>query len=435
MAAGLVSNKEGKLTTNISQTIEQNIVQVTNQRFGIRKIVLIMCQPISWKIITDFYINEIISEGIGFEYWDISQLLFKRKYDVTDNSDFKEYLCSSFEHIDSLKRRLQDLDLSETVFIPQITYDWKSYKFFKTISQANCHCFFFARGALPAYKAKRSAPNIVGLFNYKLPAKICLKLIQKIKNSYLLAQREKGVVKSFDVLFTAGKNGTDVIGVGNHIDNQNSKIVPINYFDFDTFLSDSKDEIFPRSKYCVFLDEYFIGHPDFKALGLPLVDANAYFGTLNDFFDFIEKEFGVEVIIATHPKSGYKENPFNGRKTVKFTTAQLVKHSEFVICHMSTAISFAILNEKPLLFVSCSAIKSKMPQYDFYIRFFASYLNSAFIYLTDKISSKEKIQLKIDREAYKQYAYNFLTHKSTEQTTTREIFLHFLRSYKVECHA
>ena len=165
-----------------------------------------------------------------------------------------------------------------------------------------------------------------------------------------------------------------------------------------------------------------------------MVDANAYFDALNNFFDFIEKEFGVEVIIATHPKSNYKKNPFGGRETVKFTTEQLIKHCEFAICHMSTAISFAILNEKPLLFVSCSAIKSTMPQYDCYIRFFASHLNSAFIYLPDEIS-KDKIQLKIDSEAYKQYAYDFLTHKSTEQTTTREIFLHFLRSYKVECHA
>ena len=67
--------------------------------------------------------------------------------------------------------------------------------------------------------------------------------------------------------------------------------------------------------------------------------------------DKIEKKYNAKVVIACHPKSNYKieDNFFNNRTLINHKTENLIKFSKFVITHGSTAISYAILYEKPIL--------------------------------------------------------------------------------------
>ncbi|MDM8177219.1 hypothetical protein QT327_23190 [Olivibacter sp. 47] len=68
------------------------------------------------------------------------------------------------------------------------------------------------------------------------------------------------------------------------------------------------------------------------------------------FFDNIERLYNKPIIIASHPKANYN-NEYGNRIVIKEATARLVKDSDLVITHGSLSISYALLAQKPLLYV------------------------------------------------------------------------------------
>lgn len=396
----------------------------------INKVVLITGQPLTSKIVSDFYVDDLLKEGFSFEYWDVGEILYKRKYDLVEEEGSGKYETITFKSLKEVECRLLEQDLRKVVFIPQITYDARSFGFFKLISEMHCQTFFFARGALPILDKKKNIKSIIKKVDIKLFRKVLKKLIEKQRFRFLLKNKRNGVIKSPDVLFIAGNNGSNVIGVGNEFDLIRSRIVPINHFDFDAYLKYKQEApVCLNSGYCVFLDEYFTRHPDFKALNIELIDEVSYFRDLNKYFDYIEKYYGLKVVIAAHPKSNYTDKPFKGREVIKHRTNDLVAHSEFVISHMSTSISFAVLYKKPLVFVSCDAIEQTVPAFHEYIQYFSAYLDAQYCNISEVNYSASETQLRINSEAYKKYAYNFLTSPETEEVGTNKVFLQTIKGF------
>ena len=77
--------------------------------------------------------------------------------------------------------------------------------------------------------------------------------------------------------------------------------------------------------------------------------------SVNKFFNKLEKNFNFKIKIAKHPR---EEDNFNSpiyknkkRFASKYLTNKLIYTSNLVITTMSTAISFAVLYKKPILFV------------------------------------------------------------------------------------
>jgi hypothetical protein len=91
-------------------------------------------------------------------------------------------------------------------------------------------------------------------------------------------------------------------------------------------------------------------HPDFDRLRSKTLLADEYFRKLNDFFDKIEQQLEMDVIIAAHPKSSYTTE-FKNRMIFKGRSSELVKESSLVLAHHSGAINYAILSKSKLLLV------------------------------------------------------------------------------------
>ena len=83
-------------------------------------------------------------------------------------------------------------------------------------------------------------------------------------------------------------------------------------------------------KYIVFLDEYIINHPDFKILNKKIDKEKLYYQELNKFFNFIEKNFKLKVVIASHPRADLEYNKIKFPKHNVFigNTPELMKYSE-----------------------------------------------------------------------------------------------------------
>ena len=106
----------------------------------------------------------------------------------------------------------------------------------------------------------------------------------------------------------------------------------------------------------VFLDINLPYHSDLAFCGRPQIDPVAYYRSLNRFFGLLEREYGIEVIIAAHPRADYDRTTFEGRQIFRLVTAELVRDAEFVLSHTSTAMSYAVLNAKPLIFIYTDAM-------------------------------------------------------------------------------
>ena len=133
----------------------------------------------------------------------------------------------------------------------------------------------------------------------------------------------------------------------------------------------------------------------------------------------------MKVIVCAHPKSDYKNNSnyLYGRKFVKNETINLVKNCNIVFAHCSTAITYAVVYKKPLVFLLSNE----------YIRSFDNYtplvtakkLNSSYFNIDDK-NNDSKIQninlFKIDKKKYKIYTDDYIKYPPRSHKKLWEIF-------------
>ena len=141
------------------------------------------------------------------------------------------------------------------------------------------------------------------------------------------------------------------------------KVIRIASNDFHRFNSEpllTSEETFNMSNFAVFVDDCLIESLDWRIIGADApIDKEIYFKTLNAFFDQIEIEHDVKVVIAGHPNtennSAYKNN-FMDRSVVYSKTCALVQNAHFVMVHASTAVSYAVLAKKPIFTLTSTDI-------------------------------------------------------------------------------
>ena len=108
----------------------------------------------------------------------------------------------------------------------------------------------------------------------------------------------------------------------------------------------------------VYLDEDITGHEDNVEMGFVAPTSEArFYPALNRFFDRFESATGLPVVIAGYPsrKQGASER-FGGRPVFFGLSAELISASRLVFAHASTAISFAVLWRRPLVFLTTGDI-------------------------------------------------------------------------------
>ncbi len=136
-------------------------------------------------------------------------------------------------------------------------------------------------------------------------------------------------------------------------------VVPVHTIEYDRYLeyqgTQKQSEKLNRD-YCVVLDNDQAFDPLAKTLNIPLVEPDNYFKAMNNLFDKIERELGLKVIVAAHPRSTYEKRPglFGQHEIVKGRTLELVADSSLVVTHDSTSVSYAVMFEKPILVAATS---------------------------------------------------------------------------------
>jgi hypothetical protein len=319
-----------------------------------KKIIYVFPFPPYEDFISKFFYAAFLNHGYKIEYWDVSSLL---GYNFVVRNEVPKISWKKIENFKTFREEILADKNSWSIYAVQITRNLNSYRLYKEFSKSGKKTIFFGRGYLPTIQSRRK-----GIFYY-------LNKIQHSANAwnliisklFLIANQYLLPIKKYEIAFVAGR-----VAKASHAGNA-LKICDIHHFDVDSAIrSFGKRPSYLPDRYIVFLDENLPFHPDLinkSITNTNLVDSEKYYEALNKFFSKIENEFNKKIIIAAHPTSDRLVNRYDGRPIYFFRTNLLVRHSDLVLAHGSTAISFAVIYKKSLRLITSSEIMRVNPYY------------------------------------------------------------------------
>lgn len=153
--------------------------------------------------------------------------------------------------------------------------------------------------------------------------------------------------------------------------------------------------------------------------------------SLDHFFSSFEKKSNLKIQVAKHPREeeNFKSPIYknNKRFASKYLTGELVKSSKLVITTMSSAISYAILFKKPILFIITNE-HFKNISLIYSTKAISKYLKSDLINID---SNKDyKVNLIIKHQTKKRYNYitkNYLISEKYKNEPNHKILLNLFR--------
>ncbi len=318
----------------------------------IRTVIFFVGSPVEQAHFDELGIEFLSTIFHKVELWDISPLVishYQRSF-IRDQILSDKYRI--FLNKDELHSSLSTLG-SDSFIITPVPYHSKTFFFY--------HFLYKSKIPFAIFTSKRNIDVSLKSSFVSRIQRVTLKGIIRRAFTFLplfyLAFVRK-VPKARFILPVGGLRAIEELKYGwqKYVVDSTSQIIWTHSHDYETYLKINKNLLEEhQKKYFVFLDVFNPFAPEYLALHLdPVVSANEYYQKLRHFFDLIEHEYNVKVIIAAHPRSDYEHHPdyFGGRKVIRRRTAELVKEAEGVICEGSTSVGFGVLYKKPILFIT-----------------------------------------------------------------------------------
>ena len=195
--------------------------------------------------------------------------------------------------------------------------------------------------------------------------------------------------------------------------------------DYDEYIS-HLHETTTQENLAVFVD---LGAPMFSwdillPQGKKHLTCERYYPSLCRFLDYVEKELELEVVIAAHPKSNHIDHPeyFGKRRLLRDQTLHLIKKSKLVISHASTALTYVVLEKKPLLFLTSAEYEADL-SYSKSMEITALSLGKSLINIDEEpYPINWEKELSVNEELYLKYKQQYIKKEDSEELNTWQIF-------------
>ena len=304
-----------------------------------RKIIFISHDPLTDTIKRNNFLEKFLGDGIAIEYWCVRNIV-KYARNIALNNEIDAPYYKEVTSLASLKAMLTERAGDAWIGV-ELWFNWDTAQIFTLLRPYASRLFSIDWYCnMPAISVKKKLINDILAFNVLRLYKLAIRTFSR-KSFDLYARLQK--ISPPALLFMPGRKDTQ---------GTDRRIVSLNHHDFDIF--QAKQSVALEGvdgRYAVFLDIMLPYHPDFKRLGSGVLDAAIYYEKLNTFFEQLERESGLKVVIAAHPKSAYKQE-FKGREVIKGRTSELVAGSQVVLTHHSVSLFYAILNRKKLVLIT-----------------------------------------------------------------------------------
>jgi hypothetical protein len=373
-------------------------------------IIYILSNPLSKRDYARYGIENMKDAGIKYLVIDAFGLFYKSKTREKIKGP-KEKSILFVNSLNNLNEILSVHKPAKVIIIAPICLDF--YKIVSNVNSLGMEVGTIKVGALPssANSVKGYSSRISSLIKRKGILSVFIKIYESavirfnFKKTYL------------DYIFYGGVKSIDK---SHRIFSTARSKVSVHTLDYDSFLRRGGRLI--QERYIVFIDQYLPHHPDILLLSSGGVncasngDIEEYYYYLNKFFKKIEKKYKCKVVISAHPRSDYvnKDPIFFKREVVFDNTKELIQYSEFCITYNSTAVNFAVLYQKPIMFINMGLFDNFVNKHDQDVAYSMSYeLDS----MPCKIDRNHVIltDLKVNKNKYREYQINYIKEVGSEQ--------------------
>ena len=359
--------------------------------FKMKNVVFILSSPLSLRDSQRYGIDELLEAGVNVSVIDISSVMYPNLY--SNNLSIKKNGLDIFYPEDY--RQLYELFSKYSANSIFISIGVLPQKIIYRAKKLNCIIAVQLWGPLPQISFKHRYLKM--FFNH--PLVFIQKVLNKVVNNILYYD--------YDYDYYLSVSGT-----------HDKKTVKCHCYDFYIELLSIQENCLDN-KYrdtIVFIDQMIPYHPDYiKEKNPYIVNKEKYYDNLNRYFTYLEKKFATQVVIAAHPRSAKVNNyskHFENRKVLINKSKALISESKFTITHNSTAVNFAIINKKPIVFVDMEELEhlGESPL----IKLMAKETGSQAVYINS--SSQFNIQIDEKTLSYDYYKDKYITQRSDNKT-------------------
>ncbi len=371
----------------------------------ITKVVHFVGTPFNERDYDRLGIETLRENGFEVEVWEFTPFLHPESHERISVPDPIHY--KNHQLFLSKKNALESIaKLKDNCFvICFIAYVIGSISIYRALSKNKIKYGVITSNTLPLTTNISNIRKLFSKLKKITPQKLFRVLYHRVSFKYF-------GIKPATLILAGGEKSAN----SNYPIDYNTETLWLHTLDYDIYLKKKNFSTQADLMTGVFLDEYVPFHPDYVHLGLkPFSTPEKYYPLLCRFFDLLEKEYDVRIIIAAHPRSCYEDYPdcFGTRPVIRGRTAELIKKSSFVILHCSTSINFAVLFEKPVIFTTTDDLKQsgEGPMIDA----MASSLRKKVINLENTMEIDLEKELVINEGAYRDYIKSYIKKDGTEE--------------------
>ncbi len=373
----------------------------------IKRIIFFVESPFNLWFYQCFGIEILEQNDFKVEVWDITPItlpVLHNSYSPPDPFDYNG--LTLFRKKNELYNKISVLKNSDFV-INLITYNFISLWIYRALSKSGSDYAVFMANPIPdMYSEKLKIIIYYRKFKkmFKVPPKNSLNHIFQRLPFYLFG------VKSAKIILAGGEKCLKY----HYPTDANTEVLWAHTLDYDLYLKERDNPSIERP-IAVFIDEYLPFHPDCIVAGIKsYIAPERYYFLLNNLFKLIEDQLGLEVVIAAHPRSNYKNHPdyFEGRKCIRGQSIELIRESKLILAHYSTALNLVNLFYKPVIFMTSSELNRGF-QGPSIIKM-AKYFGKKPIFIDKNENINWKFELTVGKNHYDNYRRDYIKTKHSE---------------------
>jgi hypothetical protein len=325
----------------------------------IKKIVFFNFYPFIKSLHYKRFGVEILKEN-GFEVWiyDFSPIVLPSFH----NSVFQridKFISDDYFLFYDEKKAIQAIhELGEDCFVVVMGYyQLETFKIYRALSKTN----------IP-YAAWQTSVNPHGIGSsgetglWKFFLRFRFSKLKKLKNLLYKPKLAPLLgIRAPDICILSGEKSLVLNGAAALVGNK-TELLWSHAHDYDTYLDDlHKKEA--EENIAVFIEPPGPMHPwDELIESTALWTIEEYYPSHCRFFDYVEQELKLKVVIAAHPKTNHTEYPeyFGKRHVIRNQLIPLIKKSKLIMTHNSTALVLVAVERKPALILTNVAFEKDM---------------------------------------------------------------------------
>jgi hypothetical protein len=376
----------------------------------INKIVYQFPYPFEKRDYDRFGVETFVNSGFDVRVWDMTDYFvpdYRRRAKANpDPVDFAGLLL--FSQLDDILKAVNGLDRNAFVF-NFLSVNVMSYPILRAFSERGIPHAAFMINSVPSLGGEDTNGSMIGrLRALAAMTQYRLKHLSwaRVRNyAFKLSPLSRGVISTPALFVVDGaKSYRAAIKSGT----PDERILKTHALDYDLCLKAKEKPPLFKDPIAVFIDDGFPHHPDYQYLKVnPQITADVYFPLLRRFFDEIEQVLGLQVVIAIHPRPIYKEPAqlFGNREIIRGRTVELVRDANLVMLSCSTAVNFAVLWNKPTLFVTTDQVNRN---YGEIIKAMANFLGSPLLNLNQTMEVNPGRVFAVNDAGYHNYRNEFI---------------------------